>query len=92
LSTMCQTEVEVAPRAAPGDEVGDARREHLARASATDLETKTYAQAMVADVDDVDEWRVAARMGWRHWLTVTVGGCASLAHGVGHSGCVTPGV
>jgi len=54
--------------------------------------TQTYAQAMVADVDDVDEWRVAARMGWRHWLTVTVGGCASLAHGVVHSGCVTPGV
>ena len=51
--------------AAPGDDLSDARRERLARVIAEDLKTQTYAQAMVADVEDVDEWRAAARIAGR---------------------------
>jgi hypothetical protein len=57
--------VAVALRAAPGDDLHNARRQHLARVIARDLETQSYAQAMVDDVADVDEWRAAARMAGR---------------------------
>jgi hypothetical protein len=59
------TEVAVAFRSAPGDDLSDARRERLARQIADDLRTQTYAQAMVTDVTEVEEWRAAARMAGR---------------------------
>ncbi len=62
----------------PGDDLTAARRHRLARVIADDLKTQTYAQAMVADIEDVDEWRAAARMagrlvGWRVRTTVLYG-------------------
>jgi hypothetical protein len=56
------TAVAVARRAASGDDLSDARRDGLVRAIAEDLKTQTYAQAMVADIEDEDEWRTAARI------------------------------
>jgi hypothetical protein len=78
LSTICQRRSRWSFVAAPGDDINDARRERLARGIAEDLETQTYAQAMVADFDDVEEWRAAARMAgriveWRVRTTVPYG-------------------
>jgi hypothetical protein len=42
-----------------------ARIERLAVAIADDLKTRSYAQALVEDVGDVEEWRRAARLAGR---------------------------
>jgi hypothetical protein len=59
------TEVTVAISEEPGDDLGNARRERLSRLIEEDLKAQTYAQVMATDIEDVDEWRAAARIAGR---------------------------
>jgi hypothetical protein len=59
------TEVSVVVRAAPEDDIRDARHERLVRVIVADLKAQTDVQAMVTFIEDVDEWRAAARIAGR---------------------------